>query len=461
MPFYTALKFIDNESTAQRLKKQRVAANLRNLKDVISQHISQSRTECEQRNSVRIATWNLRNFGKGTKGRRDFESIYYIAEIISHFDIVALQEICGDLTEFKHLKRVLGPDWNYIATDVTDGKAGNGERMVFLFNERHVQFRNIAGELTLEEGNKIRAAFGERIKLTNDMKIRLPPQAESLSGKYKARLRTESGGIKKLDADIEIPLPSNSVLDLPDGTSLVVPKNTPVISPGRGLAKVTIPHTIGGQNFRLRFPENSFDDSLQQFARTPYLLSFQAGWLKLNLCTVHILYGHSSDVNKLEQRRSEIAQLTQALAKKAKDEFKLDDKAFLGVLGDFNIIGAGHPTMSALESNGFVIPEKLKAIPGTNVARDKAYDQIAFWKPGRIMGYARLDILAAGVFDFFEHVFRKEDEAIYRADPANDLTPTTGYGTWRTYKMSDHLPMWVELRTDFSTEYLQEISEAS
>jgi len=406
--------------------------------------------------SVKIATWNLREFGGGKYRGRDVEPLYYIAEIISHFDIVALQEIRADLSEFNQLLRILGSDWDFIATDVTDGDAGNGERMVFLFNRRQVQFRNIAGELTLEEGGKIRAAFGERIRLEGGLTIQLPAGSPSLSGTYDARTRSASGA-KKLDADLEIPLPPNSVLTLPVGTSLVITKNSTVTSPSRGKASVIIPDAISGEEYRMRFPENSFDDSLRQFARTPYLLSFQAGWLKINLCTVHIYYGDATDEQKLEQRRSEIQQLTKALAAKAKGEFRYDEKSFLGVLGDFNIIGEGHPTMQALEANDFVIPEKLKSIPGSNVARDKAYDQIAFWKPSRIAGYARLDILAANVFDYFEHVFTTEDEHIYRAELNNGLKPTTLYSTWRTYKMSDHLPMWIELRTDFSEEYLQDI----
>jgi hypothetical protein len=27
---------------------------------------------------------------------------------------------------------------------------------------------------------------------------------------------------------------------------------------------------------------------------------------------------------------------------------------------------------------------------------------------------------------------------------------------WRTHQMSDHLPMWMEIKTDFGREYLQE-----
>lgn len=456
MPFYTALRLFKTDNQDVRIKKQRVASNLRKLRSAISEHLSESGSLSGSRNSVKIATWNLREFGGRKFGGRDFEPIYYIAEIISHFDIVALQEIRADLYEFNQLLRILGNDWDYIATDVTDGDAGNGERMVFLFNRRQVQFRNIAGELTLQEGGKIRAAFGERIKLDNGLTVRLPEGSPPLSGTYDARTR-KANGARKLDADLEIPLPPNSILELPVGSSLVVTKNSVVTSPSRGKASVTIPFVIRGEGYRIRFPENSFDDSLRQFARTPYLLSFQAGWLKINLCTVHIYYGDESDPKKLEQRRSEIEQLTEALAAKAKGEFRFDDKSFLGVLGDFNILGEGHPTMQALEANGFVIPNQLKSIPGSNVARDKAYDQIAFWNPSRIAGYARLDVLAANVFDYFEHVFTIGDETIYRGESNNGLEGSTLYSTWRTYKMSDHLPMWIELRTDFSEEYLRDI----
>jgi len=455
MPFYPSLKIKGTDTETDRKKKKRVAANLQKLQSAIKAHLFDSEQQTNHRKSVRIATWNIREFGKNNYEGRDYEAIYYIAEIISHFEIVALQEIRTDMGEFDFLAKILGPDWDYVATDVTDGAPGNGERMVFLFNQRFTHFRNIAGELTLKEGGKIRAAFGERIKLGSNMVVKLPA-GSSLSGTYDARIKTRNGK-KKLDADLEIPLPENSDLKIAKGSSLVIKKNTVVSSPERGKAKVTIPETVNGEEYCVRFPENSFDDSLRQFARTPYLVSFQAGWLKINLCTVHIYYGDAYDAGKLEQRRSEIEQLTKALANKAKGEFKFDDKSFLGVLGDFNIIGEGHPTMSSLESNGFVIPAQLKNIPGTNVARDKAYDQIAFWEPSRTAGYASLDVLAAGVFDYFEHVFTFDDEIVYRAENKNGLEVGTKYKTWRTYKMSDHLPMWVELRNDFSTEYLSEI----
>jgi hypothetical protein len=134
-------------------------------------------------------------------------------------------------------------------------------------------------------------------------------------------------------------------------------------------------------------------------------------------------------------------------------EFEHDKGAFLGVLGDFNIIGAGHPTMDALESSGFIIPEKLKTIPGSNVARDHHYDQIAFWEPARDRDHARLQIIGADIFDYFEHVFKTEEEPVYRPQ----ISGNTKFSTWRTYKMSDHLPMWIELRNNFSQEFLEGI----
>ncbi len=457
MPFYPELRITPEDDSKLRIKKRRTAENLKHLKIALSKHFSTSKGEqCNDPSSgktIKLATWNIRKFGGIKPGGRDFEAMYYIAEIIAGFDIVAIQEVLANLEGIKRLKAILGPDWDHIASDVTDGDPGNGERMVFLYNRSQVQFTNIAGELTLKEGAKIRAAFGERIKLENGIELKLGRKDKKV---YDAKLKTDSKGNTKLKSDLSIPL-KDSTLQLPKGTSLVLTKNAIVESPEPG--KIKLPSLVSGKNARLKLPENSFDDSLRQFARTPYIISFQAGWLKLNLCTVHIYYGAASG-DKLMQRKSEIEQLTKALANKAEKEFILDDKTFLGVLGDFNIVGHDHPTMKALESNGFEINEKLKTIPGSNVERDKFYDQIAFWKPSRNLGYASLDIQAGNIFDFFEHIYTVEDKAIYEEEYEQEkkkkLTDKK-FKDWRTYKMSDHLPMWVELRTDFGEAYLDAI----
>jgi len=90
------------------------------------------------------------------------------------------------------------------------------------------------------------------------------------------------------------------------------------------------------------------------------------------------------------------------------------------------------------------------------LCKHKYYDQIAFWKPKRNLGYAALDVQAANIFDFFEHIYTIDDKREYEIETDESLTDKK-FINWRTYKMSDHLPMWIELRTDFGEEYLDAI----
>jgi hypothetical protein len=75
----------------------------------------------------------------------------------------------------------------------------------------------------------------------------------------------------------------------------------------------------------------------------------------------------------------------------------------------------------------------------------------------------------AGVFDYYKTVYRAttEEEEIYKpympqayeekdGEPRSRRGKTIYYRSyWRTHQMSDHLPMWVELKIDYSDEYLQ------
>src|SRR5262245_59338353 len=100
--------------------------------------------------SILLATWNLREFGADHKqGRRLDESLLYIAEIVSHFDLVALQEINQNLDNLQRLMKLLGSWWDYLVTDVTLGPSGNSERIAFVYDGRKVRFDHLAGELAL------------------------------------------------------------------------------------------------------------------------------------------------------------------------------------------------------------------------------------------------------------------------------------------------------------------------
>lgn len=104
-----------------------------------------------------LATWNIRDFdGNGFRyGPRKAESFYYLAEVISTFDLVAVQEINRSLRPLKKVMDILGGGWDYIVTDATEGAGGNDERMAFLFNKDKVFFRKIAGEVVLPMAKEI------------------------------------------------------------------------------------------------------------------------------------------------------------------------------------------------------------------------------------------------------------------------------------------------------------------
>ncbi|MGW7715486.1 endonuclease/exonuclease/phosphatase family protein [Streptomyces chartreusis] len=108
--------------------------------------------------SVRIATWNLRVFGGLTKAwttlqdvspKRNFTDLLMIAAVLRRFDVVAVQEVRGNLRALRHLMKVLGEDWAFILTDVTEGKDGNPERLAFLFDTRRIKLSGLACELVV------------------------------------------------------------------------------------------------------------------------------------------------------------------------------------------------------------------------------------------------------------------------------------------------------------------------
>jgi len=125
-----------------------------------------------------VATWNLRAFGGLTKKwqsaaddspKRDLHDVFCIASVGSRFDVVALQEVRGDLRALRYLLKALGPDWAFLLTDVTKGKEGNDERMAFVYDTRRVKLSGLAAELVvwIESSPKIKeGALGRQFART-------------------------------------------------------------------------------------------------------------------------------------------------------------------------------------------------------------------------------------------------------------------------------------------------------
>jgi len=339
MPGYTSIK-----RTKDPVERKRILEKLLLLRAQLDRQIP-AKTATD---TLLLATWNIRKFGDN----RRTESLHYLAEIIGRFDLVAIQEVSNSMEGLEKLIAILGPNWDYIVTDSTEGTAGVGERMAFVFDRCKVFFRKMAGEIVL--------------------------------------------------------------------------------------------------------PDDKLVDKKWQFARTPFSVAFQAGWFRFILTTVHVYYGTSEREN--DRRVKEIDAIAAFLKKRADKE---NDNYIL--LGDFNIFRHSDATMQALMTNGFYIPNAIRQHP-SDIGQTKYYDQIAFrLKLDPSMTIFSEEEQRAGAFDFTQSVYRKDDLPAYLGyfDEKNTVGKTdsqiaTYYSSnWRTFQMSDHLPLWIELKIDFSNQYLE------
>lgn len=368
MPQYYHLRYKIREKD----ERARVIANLRALSSQLDKEIP---TKDADRNLL-IATWNIRDFGKtGSRygfGKRHTETLFYIAEIISRFDFVAIQEI-NALDEFEEVMTILGDQWDFIATDVTDPSlGGNGERLTYCYDKRKMWFKNISGEIVL------------------------PPNM----------------------------LISRSIVDTAEGKKL-----------------------YGGKQFR----------------RTPFVTSFQSGWFKFDICTVHIYYGDESG-DKLAERVEEIERIAAYFGRRAEQAAR-DGKALI-LLGDFNIVHPEHETMKALEKAGFKVPATLRNT--TNYSGTHYYDQIAIVADPEILDHLETiseDPLQmnAGILDIYKTLYKPGQWKDYKAQMlkspngsglSSDAELKTYFKDWLTYQLSDHKPLWVRIQTNDADDYL-------
>ena len=105
-----------------------------------------------------IASWNIRAFGGLTQGwmsgptdspKRNWHSIACIAEVVARFDVVAVQETRRTTAALRALLGRLGPTWQVICSDVTEGPGGNGERLAYVYNSQRISPSGLVGEIVL------------------------------------------------------------------------------------------------------------------------------------------------------------------------------------------------------------------------------------------------------------------------------------------------------------------------
>lgn len=155
MPFYNDLRpesdFADRDFALvfpgmETAEKIRTIDGLLRLKAGLEADI-RSKAPREADRTLLIASWNLKEFGHLTK--RLPEAYFYIAEILSCFDLIAVQEVKSTMVDLNRIMRLLGSDWSYLVSDITDGASGNRERSCYIYNEKRVVPSGLVGEITL------------------------------------------------------------------------------------------------------------------------------------------------------------------------------------------------------------------------------------------------------------------------------------------------------------------------
>ena len=146
-----------------------------------------------------IGSWNIRGLGGYTptwdtgpndSPKRNLADLHYIAEVLSRFDIVAIQETKDNLEALRTIMSLLGPDWGLLMSDVTFGAKGNVERLGYVFDMRRVRPSGLAGELVLSP---------EDLQALRKVRQEKPFRSDDLTGKNPAQvaailLESEFGG---------------------------------------------------------------------------------------------------------------------------------------------------------------------------------------------------------------------------------------------------------------------------
>lgn len=98
----------------------------------------------KQSDKLLLASWNIANLGDAEQLRDDAD-IQVIAELLSWFDIIAIQEVKENLSDFRRIQAALPASYGAVLSD----QAGNDERMVFVFDRERVSRMELAGEVAI------------------------------------------------------------------------------------------------------------------------------------------------------------------------------------------------------------------------------------------------------------------------------------------------------------------------
>jgi endonuclease/exonuclease/phosphatase family metal-dependent hydrolase len=98
-------------------------------------------------NRLLVATWNVANLGLQERRDKDYR---LIAQLVSWFDLMAMQEVNDNLSGLRAIQQHLPPWFRALFSDY----AGNKERLVFLYDSSKVTLLEKVGEVAIPPSDK-------------------------------------------------------------------------------------------------------------------------------------------------------------------------------------------------------------------------------------------------------------------------------------------------------------------
>ena len=124
-------------------------SSLRSYRDAVPADPAKSRNipAIGKASHVLIATWNIANLGVHKRRASDHR---VIAEILSWFELVAVQEVADNLEDFLAVISHLPGHFRWIFSD----RAGNDERSAYVYDTRRVTLGPKIGEVAIVESDR-------------------------------------------------------------------------------------------------------------------------------------------------------------------------------------------------------------------------------------------------------------------------------------------------------------------
>lgn len=223
--------------------------------------------------------------------------------------------------------------------------------------------------------------------------------------------------------------------------------------------------THSGLSGELVIPPESIEEGfiIRQLKRTPTFTGFESGWKKFSIVSLHLHPGQGPANKAL--RKEEVRLLMEILDKKLHSS-AFEDRNMI-ILGDTNLYADDEDIVKLITDKNFVESDGLVG-KFTNVSLNQIYDRIflnvqEYFKIAKDgMGNER-----GGVFDMFDYVYKNAPSEIakyhdlmrlHKDDPTtliNDSKFASYFNAyWKRNQISDHLPIWIEIETDSSIDFL-------